>query len=150
MTHTVSAYTSSSLTQNNKLLEREVTKTHENEARQILIIDRSINYNQFKDELVIASAKASLLNLLQQMEIEKNKLYFPLIDNHALSSWLNGSFAKITLSIKGPKRYSRFLSDIKESGLPLFVRKETDFTVSAFGPCIKSKALHLTKKLQLF
>lgn len=150
LTHTVTVHTPSLLIEKNRDFNQEVTKSHDEEARQILIIDRSIDYSGLESELIVTSAKASLFNLLQHMENKEGSLSFSLPYNSAVYSWLTGSFAKITLSVKGPKRYEQLAKKVKEGNFPFFQQRSPNLTVLAFGPCTKIKSLHLTKKMQLF
>ena len=127
-TLTTIAYTEASLIDYKREIQNVDSEYTDNESRQILCLDRTCNLSD-KDSLIKAIAKASMLNLFSYLKKSEFCYYFELDENEALRDWLIGSFAKITLSVKGQSKFSNLENKLIEMNIAYaktLVKNETE------------------------
>lgn len=149
-TLTVIAFYNEVLENHQRAIEERDTELTDQEARQILLIDRSIDYSHKQETLVKKAAIASMLNLFSYLKGDKEEVYFEIKEGSSLKDWLIGSFAKVTLSLKGENKCSNAMKKVDEQSIPFSKTCNPDFSVFAFGPCRKNEAMSITKRMQLF
>lgn len=149
-TFTVIAKTDDVLIDHKRAIQSVGTEQTDNESRQILLLDRTIDLDSNKDEIIKTAAKASLHNLLVRLEPKDDSVYFDLSKDNSLKDWLLGSFAKITLSVKGQTKLSNSVQKVIEANIPFHSERfGENSAITAFGPCRKIDSLSLTKRMQL-
>jgi peptidyl-tRNA hydrolase len=148
-TLTVIAQTNIVLMDYKRQIEPQLTEKTNEESRQILLVDRSSSAIDDPTSIASQTASLSLLNLIQYLESDGERYYFDLTKNEELKSWLLGSFAKITLSLKSESKINNSLAKIKEIGIKFVNDNSNGISLSAIGPCKKSTIESITKKMQL-
>mgnify|MGYP000005810402 CR=1 FL=1 len=116
-------------------------------AKQTLIANRDLKLTKW--DLAPHAALASWLVLEDSMEKEENKWILKL-NNEALSSWLLGAFAKITLKIE-EENIELILNNLKEHSIDHYkIEKEKGLIVLATSPQFSENIDPVTSHLKLY
>ncbi len=128
-----------------KLIDLETTQLKP--AKQTLIANRDLKLTKW--ELAPRAALASWLVLEELMEKEEDKWVLKL-NNEALTSWLLGAFAKITLKIE-EENVPLILNNLKEHNINHYkVENEKGLVVLATSPQFSESIDPVTSHLKLY
>ena len=131
------------------ILERfEPTEDRDIFSKQIILFSKEFPLS--KESACKMAGMSSLENLVRMFEVnDQANLYFDLKNESAESAWLNGAFAKISLSTKTDEEFFSIMAQLIKSEIKFtFVREGKNIALCT-NPCFPEKIDPITGRLNL-